>query len=421
MTMVEKTCFVVMGYGEKTDFATGRKLDLNKTYEYLIKPVVEGLGIKCIRSDEIIHSGVIDVVMYKWLLDADLVIADISTSNVNAVYELGVRHVLKPNSTIIMAESQLKFPFDLNHITLMHYEHLGTDIGMSTVVKFTKQLKEKIEAVMQTGDVDSPVYTYLNGLNPPSINANAQSISSAVRAESSSDPVAKVTLSALMNAAEDAMDSGNYLTAIALFNSAKALDPNSDLIAQRLALCTYKSKSPDPMAALLEAEKILIPLNPEITTDVETLGLCGAINKRLYELTMDNKYLVKALDFYGRGYTLKQDYYNGINVAYLYNVAAGIANEEEERIAYRFFAKKIRLEVIDLCNMLINDPNFADRSDREWIVLTLAEGYFGTGNMERYNKTITDIEVKAAAGTAFKGSFNRSSFEEQMAKLKLIL
>ncbi|MBP9883573.1 MAG: hypothetical protein KBF32_09230 [Chitinophagales bacterium] len=420
--MAEKTCFVVMGYGEKTDFATGRKLDLNKTYEYLIKPVVEGLGIKCIRSDEIIHSGVIDVVMYKWLLDADLVIADISTSNVNAVYELGVRHVLKPNSTIIMAESQLKFPFDLNHITLMHYEHLGTDIGMSTVVKFTKQLKEKIEAVMQTGDVDSPVYTYLNGLNPPSINANAQSISAAAAGTASSpDPVAMVTLSALMKAAEDAKESGNYLTAVALFNSAKALDPNSDLIAQRLALCTYKSKSPDPMAALLEAENLLIPFNPEITTDVETLGLCGAINKRLYELTTDKKYLIKALDFYGRGYTLKQDYYNGINVAYLYNVAAGIANEEEERIAYRFFAKKIRLEVIELCIGLINDSNFKDRSDREWIVLTLAEGYYGTGNMELYNKTIADIEEKAAAGTAFKSTFNRLSFDEQMAKLKLIL
>ncbi len=420
--MAEKTCFVVMGYGEKTDFATGRRLDLNKTYEYLIKPVVEGLGIKCIRSDEIIHSGVIDVVMYKWLLEADLVIADISTSNVNAVYELGVRHVLKPNATIIMAENQLKFPFDLNHITLMHYEHLGTDIGMSTVVKFTKQLKEKIEAVMQANEVDSPVYVYLNGMNPPVINTRTTSGTPAAAATNpSQDQAAIVTLSALMKAAEDAKDSGNYLTAIALYQSAKALDPNNDLIAQRLALCTYKSKVPDPMAALLEAERILLPLHPEITTDAETLGLCGAINKRLYELTQDKKYLVKALDYYGRGYTLKQDYYNGINVAYLYNVASHAATEAEEKTAYRFFARKIRMEVIDLCNNLINDPSFADRSDREWIVLTLAEAYYGTGDMDRYTQTIKEIEEKAAAGIAFKGTFNRGSFDEQMEKLKLIL
>lgn len=421
--MAEKTCFVVMGYGEKTDFATGRKLDLNKTYEYLIKPVVEGLGIKCIRSDEIIHSGVIDVVMYKWLLEADLVVADISTSNVNAVYELGVRHVLKPNSTIIMAESQLKFPFDLNHITMMHYEHLGTDIGMSTVVKFTKQLKEKIEAIMQSQEVDSPVYTYITGLVPPMMQTATAGTAAAAPAvaAASQDPVAMVTLSALMKAAEEAKDQGNHVTAIALYNSAKALDPNNDLITQRLALCTYKSKSPDPITALLEAEKLLAPLNPGITTDVETLGLGGAINKRLYELTGDKNYLSKSLNFYGRGYTLKQDYYNGINVAYLYNVAASNADSEEEKTAYRFFARKIRTEVIEICNKLIQDPAILDRSDREWIYLTLAEAYFGTGNHEKYEAILKEIEEKKQAGTDFKGSFSRSSFDEQMEKLKAIL
>ena len=38
-------CFVVMGFGTKTDYATGRKLDLNKSYRLLIKPVVEEKGL----------------------------------------------------------------------------------------------------------------------------------------------------------------------------------------------------------------------------------------------------------------------------------------------------------------------------------------------------------------------------------------
>ena len=37
----QKQCFVVMGFGIKTDYATGRKLDLDKSYRLLIKPVVE--------------------------------------------------------------------------------------------------------------------------------------------------------------------------------------------------------------------------------------------------------------------------------------------------------------------------------------------------------------------------------------------
>jgi hypothetical protein len=103
-------CFVVMGFGTKTDFATGRKIDLDYSYNALIKPVVESKGLLCIRADEIKHSGSIDVPMYQQLLNADVVIADLSTSNANAFYELGVRHALRPHTTIVIAEQQMAYP-----------------------------------------------------------------------------------------------------------------------------------------------------------------------------------------------------------------------------------------------------------------------------------------------------------------------
>lgn len=106
--IVMKVCFVVMGFGKKVEYETGRVLDLDATYEAIIEPAVSGNGLRCIRADEITQSGIIDVKMYEMLLRADLVIADISTGNVNAVYELGVRHALRPNSTIIMTEDQGK-------------------------------------------------------------------------------------------------------------------------------------------------------------------------------------------------------------------------------------------------------------------------------------------------------------------------
>ena len=81
------SCFVIMGFGEKTDFQSNpqRVLNLDRTYENIIKPAVEEAGHICIRADEIIHSTVIDKPMYDNLLSADLVIADLSTANVNAV------------------------------------------------------------------------------------------------------------------------------------------------------------------------------------------------------------------------------------------------------------------------------------------------------------------------------------------------
>src|SRR5688500_8476499 len=126
----QQTCFVIMGFGKKTDYnEKTHTLDLDATYNAIIKPAVIACGLKCIKADEIMHTGVIDVKMYELLLRADLVIADISTANPNALYELGIRHALRPFSTILMKEKKAKFHFDLNHLATLHYRHLSEDIG----------------------------------------------------------------------------------------------------------------------------------------------------------------------------------------------------------------------------------------------------------------------------------------------------
>ena len=62
-------------------------------------------------------------------------IADISTANANALYQLGVRHALRPYATIIMQETDGRFHFDLNHVATVMYKHLGEDIGVSEANK----------------------------------------------------------------------------------------------------------------------------------------------------------------------------------------------------------------------------------------------------------------------------------------------
>ena len=57
----KKTCFVVMGFHEKTDYKASRVLDLDKTYKHIIKKAVIDAGLECIRADEIVHAGTIDV------------------------------------------------------------------------------------------------------------------------------------------------------------------------------------------------------------------------------------------------------------------------------------------------------------------------------------------------------------------------
>ena len=102
------SCFVVMGFREKTDPISGKTFDLDKSYRILIKPAVEAAGATCVRADEIVHAEVIDVPMYEQLLEADLVVADLSTLNANAFFELGVRYALRPRATVAIAESGLR-------------------------------------------------------------------------------------------------------------------------------------------------------------------------------------------------------------------------------------------------------------------------------------------------------------------------
>ena len=114
-----------MGFGKKTDYSTGNVYDLDKTYQNVILPSVKQAGFECVRADEIQDSSIIDKSMYALLIHADLVIADITTYNPNAIYELGIRHAVKPQTTIIIKEEDGKIPFDLDHSRIFKYKHLG--------------------------------------------------------------------------------------------------------------------------------------------------------------------------------------------------------------------------------------------------------------------------------------------------------
>src|SRR5271166_6316994 len=160
-------CFVIMGFGLKTDLATGRVLDLDKSYKNIIKPAVTAAGYECVRADEIQRSGVIDVPMYEMLYAADLVVADLSTANLNAIFELGVRYALKPRATIIMAESRFTIPFDASRIVVRLYEHLGTAIGFDEAMRMQKELTDLINALRGSDAVDSPVYITMPDLRAP--------------------------------------------------------------------------------------------------------------------------------------------------------------------------------------------------------------------------------------------------------------
>ena len=423
----KKICFVVMGFGEKTDYKTSRVLDLNKTYRQIIKKAVESAGLKCVRADEIAHSGTIDVPMYEMLLDADLVIADLSTSNVNAAYELGIRHALKPSTTIIIAESQFDAPFDINHITIRKYRHDGKALDIDEAETFRDKLAQAIKDVMANGRIDSPVYTFLQ-LQPP---GRRQALIDQMQAAASQDPpagaaeavaasaVAHQSLANLMELVRDCKADSNWASAKRFLNKARALAPHDVYVVQQLALATYKSKQPDALSALHEARSILQQLNPLTSNDAETLGLWGAVHKRLFEATGEAAALDAAVQAHGKGYWLLNDYYNGINLAFLLDLRASRCADRAHAIGDAVQAQHTRRAVTAVCTDRLNALKDApeNNGERYWIIATQAEAALGDG--------LPDAEARCAALLAQAAPYgddsSLSSTREQLDKLRPLL
>jgi hypothetical protein len=54
------TCFVVTGFGNKTDYSTGRVLNLDKTYQQLVRPACDKVDVNCFRAIDANLTGSID-------------------------------------------------------------------------------------------------------------------------------------------------------------------------------------------------------------------------------------------------------------------------------------------------------------------------------------------------------------------------
>lgn len=386
----KKKCFVIMGFGKKTDYRTSRLLDLDKTYKHIIKPAVTEAGLECIRADEIVHSGTIDVPMYEMLMEADLVIADLSTSNVNAAYELGVRHALRPRTTIVIAEQEFAFPFDVNHISIRTYRLDGEVLDIDEVGRFKPELKSAIETILEESKPDSPVYTFLKQLTPPSMG-EVEALVAAAADEAPSDPGDNPTLAGLLDQAATAKAADDFLTAKALLGAARAIAPNDPYIVQQLALVTYKSKQPTVLAALEEARDVLKDPDPMSSNDAETLGIWGAIHKRFWEENGDPADLDRSIAAYEKGYRLLDDYYNGINYAFLLNVRAANA-EPADAITDFVLARRVRAHVVELCEAARAKLSGREGTEeqRYWILATEAEAALGLGQAARKDELLAE-------------------------------
>lgn len=107
--------FVIRPFGnDKTD-SKGKVLDFERVQTDLITPALAAAKLDGTTTSEIVDAGNIREDMFSLILEADLVIADVTIHNANVFYELGIRHALRKRRTILIKGRPVAdaAPFDL--------------------------------------------------------------------------------------------------------------------------------------------------------------------------------------------------------------------------------------------------------------------------------------------------------------------
>lgn len=159
-----KKCFVIMPFGQKTD-PSGQVIDFDDIYEFMIRGAIEDdLKIECIRCDKINEPGLIHRDMILNIYDADVAVVDITTTNANVFYELGVRHALKKGVTVVIRRSGTQLPFNIRDLRVIDY-----DPGkLMSVAGCRKTIKQFVESGLRLSKNDSLVHEYLElRIQPP--------------------------------------------------------------------------------------------------------------------------------------------------------------------------------------------------------------------------------------------------------------
>jgi tetratricopeptide (TPR) repeat protein len=156
--------FIIRPFGQKKD-GKGEEIDFDAVARDLIDPALTAVGAEGRETLDIVQSGNIRTDMFRRLLTADLVVADLSIHNANVFYELGIRHALRDHGTLMLRCDADSFPFDLQTDRYFTYDKKDPK---ASVAKLTESL-EAIQAQIAKdySAKDSPVFTSLPDLTEP--------------------------------------------------------------------------------------------------------------------------------------------------------------------------------------------------------------------------------------------------------------
>lgn len=339
--MTKPLCFVLMPFGQKPTTA-GKIIDFDAVYHDLIEPAIRAADLEPIRADEEMAGGIIHKPMFERLILCEYAIADLTTANANVFYELGLRHAVRPSSTILLfAKNTGQLPFDVAPLRSIPYE-IGVDGKPDQMATITPILAERFQEARKHM-TDSPVYQLVDGF--PDIqrlktDVFRDRVTYSERVKQRLAEARKQGLEAV-RAIEQALSQQTKIVdtesgiIIDLFLSYRAVKgwqemielvpkmslplANTVMVQEQLGLALNRAGRGD------EAERVLLDLITKRGPSSETYGILGRVYKDRWETAtktgdtfLAEGFLENAIDAYLKGFEADwRDAYPGINAVTL--------------------------------------------------------------------------------------------------------
>jgi tetratricopeptide (TPR) repeat protein len=351
---------------DKKPTSSGRLIDFDAVYEQLIKPSIEAANLDPIRADEEMSGGIIHKPMYERLILCKFAICDLTTANANVFYELGLRHAVRPHSTILMfAEGTGQLPFDVAPLRALPYR-IGDDGKPADIPNTTNALVERLQEARKAIP-DSPLFQLVEGF--PDIQRLKTDV---FRDRVNYSQEMKTRLATARKEGVDAVRSvekqlgiikdSEAAVVIDLFLSYRAVKAWDDMIE-------LVKKMASPLSATVmvqeqlglalnragkgeEAEKVLTELISNRGPSSETYGILGRVYKDRWESAVkaDDEFLArglltKAIDSYLKGFQADwRDAYPGINTITLMEIKEPPDPRRQEIIPVVRYAVERRIQ-----------------------------------------------------------------------------
>jgi tetratricopeptide (TPR) repeat protein len=328
-----------MPFGQKPD-AAGAVIDFDAVYEDLIAPAIEGANLQPIRADEEMTGGIIHKPMFERLMLCEYAVADLTTANANVFYELGVRHAVRPWSTVLIFAEGSRLPFDVAYLRAVPYR-LSPDGKPVDIETMKRGLSQRLVEAKNAA-IDSPLYTFDLIKNVPMIDhAKTDVFREQVQysmgmkqrlAEARNKGLAELKkigqeLSEIRN-----VEGGVVIDLFLSYRAVKAWDEMIDLVKKMSPPLAATVMVQEQLALALnragkgeEAERVLLELINKRGRSSETYGILGRVYKDRWEAASKSGEKVlarglieKAIDAYLKGFEADwRDAYPGVNAVTL--------------------------------------------------------------------------------------------------------